>query len=127
MERQRSDTPPDRDAVERGGFSPDELVPPPDQPQGSEDNVTVEEQRDGDSLDERLARDRSERDRRGPRGEPGELVDEDPDKEKDTVADEAGEPVADEEEAAEESAMRTETGDRAPGVTEGPDRYVEEP
>ena len=100
------------------------LVVPRDTPRAlDEHGTTAEEQREGESLDERLEREQPD----GPPGpEPGSVVPVEEgsgltDEEKDEVAP-AGE--APEGRSAEEEAVRIE--DEAPGGVDGPDSYVEE-
>jgi hypothetical protein len=102
----------------RSSGDPDERpVPPADDPQ---EGATVEEQREGPSLDERLDAEGSEERRPGRVRQLGETTDA-VDDEKDLVAEE-GEEVGGP--SPEEEAVRVE--EDAPGGTSGPDRYVEE-
>jgi hypothetical protein len=90
-----------------------------DRPLGVEDHTTASEQREGDSLDERVAREVPDRGGRRP-PEPTTIAEEDaPDDEAELV----GEGVEVEGTAPEESAVHVR--DRAPGVTDHPDDYVE--
>jgi hypothetical protein len=100
------------------------LVVPRDDPRAVEDSgTTAEEQREGETLDERLAREEEEG---GPglRESAGTLAEEGSgltDAEKDEVGEQA---EAVEGRSAEEDALRVEQD--APGGTDGPDSYVEE-
>ena len=99
------------------------LMVPRDEPRAAEETgTTAEEQREGETLDERLAREQEE----GPglREDAGTLVEDGDgsvDEEKDFVADDAPAP---EGRTAEEAALRVEP--EAPGAVEGPDSYLEE-
>ncbi len=120
----------DRDHLEGDGPSPnpsdddvaeemEEQIEDMDRPLGVEDHTTASEQREGDTLDERLARETGSSATDLPVGasvwsEPD--VDEDPQ----LVGDKAD---AGDRPSAEESAMHVR--DDAPGVTDHPDDYVE--
>jgi hypothetical protein len=100
---------------------------PEDEPQAVEEHgTTAEEQREGETLDERLAREEEEKDQGGPRlrEAAGTLAEEGSgltDAEKDEVGEQA---EAVEGLTAEEEALRVEP--EAPGGTDRPDSYVEE-
>jgi hypothetical protein len=104
----------------------EEASSPNDEPQAADDHgTTAREQRQGEPLDDRLAEEQPDME---PQGEttPGRLVEEASgvtDREKDEVAEEAEEDR--EGLTAEEAAMRVE--EEPEGLSEGPDRYVEEP
>jgi uncharacterized protein DUF5709 len=105
--------------------APEDVLEAPDEPRAAEDTgTTAEEQREGASLDERLAEEEPDWEP-GARAEPGRLIDESDgvvDREKDEVAEEA---EADREEpSAEEDAIRID--EDPAGATGGPDHYVEE-
>ncbi len=120
----------DRDHLEGDGPSPnpsdddvaeemEEQIEDMDRPLGVEDHTTASEQREGDTIDERLARETGSSATDLPVGasvwsEPD--VDEEPQLVGDT-ADAGDRP------SAEESAMHVR--DDAPGVTDHPDDYVE--
>jgi hypothetical protein len=90
-----------------------------DRPLGVDDHTTASEQREGDSLDERVAREVPDRGGRRPT-ESTTIAEEDaPDDEAELV----GEGAEVEGTAPEEAAMHVR--DRAPGVTDHPDDYVE--
>ena len=92
-----------------------------DRPLGAEDHTTAEEGLEGDSLEERLARELPDRGGRRPE-EPTAIVEEDePDDEPEMVG-ELGE--AEGVVSPEEAALHVR--DRAPGATDHPDDYVEE-
>ena len=99
------------------------LVVPRDEPRAAEETgTTAAEQRRGDTLDERLAREQDQ----GPglRDDAGTLVEDGDgavDEEKDFVADDAPAP---EGRSAEEAAVRIEP--EAPGAVDRPDSYLEE-
>jgi hypothetical protein len=99
------------------------LMVPRDEPRAAEETgTTAEEQREGETLDERLAREQQE----GPglREDAGALVEDGDgsvDEEKDVVADDVPAP---EGRTAEEAALRVEP--EAPGAVDGPDSYLEE-
>jgi hypothetical protein len=103
------------------------LVVPRDEPRAVEEHgTTAGEQREGESLDERLAREEEEKDQGGPRSREsaGTLAEDGSgltDAEKDEVGDQA---EAVEGRTAEEEALRVEP--EAPGGTDRPDSYVEE-
>lgn len=103
------------------------LVVPRDEPRAVEEHgTTAGEQREGESLDERLAREEQEKDQGGPRPREsaGTLAEDGfglTDAEKDEVGDQA---EAVEGRTAEEEALRVEP--EAPGGTDRPDSYVEE-
>ncbi|HVM12027.1 MAG TPA: hypothetical protein VM638_06090 [Actinomycetota bacterium] len=111
--------------VQRSGHRPADLVPPPDEPVGVDERTTAAEQREGDTLGERLNRERPDRGAGAATLPAEDLVDDDPDHEKDLVAEEA-ESEGGREVTPEEGAMRVVDEDEAPGLTDGPDRYVEE-
>ena len=92
-----------------------------DRPLGAEDRTTAEEVLEGDSLDERLAREVPDRGGRRP-ADPTTLVEEDgPDDEPELL----GEPGESESIVApEDAAMHVR--DQAPGATDHPDDYVDE-
>lgn len=100
------------------------LVVPRDEPRAVEEaGTTAAEQREGESMDERLARE-EEDEVSGLREEVGTLVEEGSgleDAEKDEVAEDAPAP---EGQSAEEAAVRIE--EEAPGGVDGPDPYLEE-
>jgi hypothetical protein len=103
------------------------LVVPRDEPRAVEEHgTTAEEQREGESLDERLAREEEEKDQGGPRPrERAGTLAEDGSGLTDTEQDEVGEQAeAAEGRTAEEEALRVEP--EAPGGTDRPDSYVEE-
>src|SRR5678816_2188740 len=88
---------------------------------GAEDHTTSEEVLEGDSLDERLAREVPDRGGRRPE-DPTAIVEEDgPDDEPELIGElgESESPMS-----PEEAAMHVR--DRAPGATDHPDDYVEE-
>lgn len=101
------------------------LLPPADEPRAAEGfGTTAGEQRERESLDERLAEEAPDREPETDRGlgrlvEPGSGLG---DEEKDEVAEEAENDRAGL--SAEESAMRDE--EEPEGLAGGPDRYVEE-
>lgn len=101
----------------------DQLIP--DEPQAvDEPGTTAEEQREGESLDERLEEEEpdhaaEEREQAGLLVEEGRGL---TDAEKDEVAEAAD--AAEEELPPEEDAVRVE--DEAPGGTDEPDSYVQE-
>ena len=100
------------------------LIVPRDEARAAEDTgVTAEEQREGASLDERLAEEEPDREA-GRRHEAGRLLDESAvlDEEKDLVAETAEEEL--EGRSAEEVAVRIE--DDPAGMTDGPDSYLED-
>jgi hypothetical protein len=101
------------------------LIAPRDQARAAEDTgVTAEEQREGASLDERIAEEEPDEEP-GRRHEAGRLVEDGGliDEEKDLVADAAEDEV--EGRSAEETAVRIE--EEAPdGLTDGPDSYLED-
>ncbi len=109
---------------ERTGDPQEGLVVPRDEPRAVEENgTTAEEQREGESLDERLAREEEE-DGPGSREGAGTLAEEGSglsDDEKDEVGEQA---EAAEGRSAEEEALRVEP--EAPGGTDRSDSYVEE-
>jgi hypothetical protein len=109
---------------EETGDPQEGLVVPRDEPRAVEENgTTAEEQREGESLDERLAREEDE-DGPGSRESAGTLAEEGSgltDVEKDEVGEQA---EAAEGRSAEEEALRVEP--EAPGGTDRPDSYVEE-
>ncbi len=109
---------------EETGDPQEGLVVPRDEPRAVEENgTTAEEQREGESLDERLAREEGE-DRPGSPMSAGTLAEEGSgltDVEKDAVGEQA---EAAEGRSAEEEALRVEP--EAPGGTDRPDSYVEE-
>ena len=101
------------------------LLPPGDEPRAAEGfGTTAEEQREGESLEERLEEEAPDRQA----GEPphmGRLVEEGSgvtDREKDEVAEEADDDRAGL--TAEEAAMRED--EEPGGLTDGPDQYVPE-
>jgi hypothetical protein len=99
------------------------LVLPGDRPRGDDWGNTADEQRRGEPLDRRLARERADRET-GKRPDAGRLREKGfglADHEKDEVATEATEDTAGR--SAEEAAVRVERDPRS--GTEGPDRYVE--
>jgi hypothetical protein len=103
------------------------LVVPRDEPRAVEEHgTTAGEQREGESLDERLAREEEEKDRGGPRPrESAGTLAEDGSGLTDAEKDEVGEQAeAVEGRTAEEEALRVEP--EAPGGTDRPDSYVEE-
>jgi hypothetical protein len=120
----------DRDHLEGDGPSPnssdddmseemEEEIEEMDRPVGVDDHTTASEQREGDSLDERVAREVPDRGGRRPT-ESTTIAEEDaPDDEAELV----GEGAEVEGTAPEEAAMHVR--DRAPGVTDHPDDYVE--
>jgi hypothetical protein len=121
----------DRDHLEGDGPSPnpsdddvleeiEEEIEQMDRPLGAEQRTTATESHEGDTLDERLAREVPDRGgRRLP--EPRTLSEEDaPDVEPELVGDEAD---AGERPSPEESAMRVRSD--APGVTDHADDYTE--
>jgi hypothetical protein len=101
------------------------LLPPGDEPRAAEGfGTTAEEQREGESLDEKLAEEVPDREppRRTSMGrliDPGSGV---ADQEKDEIAEEAEEDLSGL--SAEEAALRDE--EEPGGLTGGPDTYVEE-
>ncbi len=101
------------------------LLPPRDEPQAADDfGTTATEQREGEPLDDRLAEEQPDLEPQTA-ATPGRLVEEASgvtDREKDEVAEEAEQDR--EALTAEEGAMRVE--EEPEGLTEGPDRYVEE-
>lgn len=105
-----------------GEFPEEELIP--DEPQAvDEPGTTAEEQREGESLDQRLEEEEPDNSVDEPE-RPGLLVEEGrglTDAEKDEVAE-----MADAQEGltAEEEAVRVD--DDAPGGTDEPDSYVQE-
>ncbi len=109
---------------EETGDPQEGLLPPSDEPRAAEDfGTTAEEQRAGESLDDKLAEEVPERspDTRPEFGrlvEPGSGLG---DEEKDEVAEEAEDDRAGV--SAEEAAVRDE--EEPGGSTGGPDRYVE--
>jgi hypothetical protein len=109
---------------EETGDPQEGLMVPRDEPRAVEENgTTAEEQREGESLDERLAREEGE-EGPGSRESAGTLEEEGSgltDVEKDEVAEQAEAP---EGRSAEEEALRVEP--EAPGGTDRPDSYVEE-
>ncbi|HEV3475673.1 MAG TPA: DUF5709 domain-containing protein [Actinomycetota bacterium] len=97
---------------------------PGDRPRSEDWGNTAEEQREGESLDRRLGRDREDREPGG-RHDSGRLREKGSgltDHEKDEVATEA--PADVEGRSAEEAAVRIE--EEPEGLTDGPDRYVED-
>jgi hypothetical protein len=99
------------------------LMLPGDRPRGDDWGNTAQEQREGESLDRRLGRDRPDKER-GPRKDAGRLREEGDgltDHEKDEVATEEPEDI--EGRSAEEAAVRVE--DEPEGLTGGPDQYVD--
>jgi hypothetical protein len=106
---------PEEDAA---GDGQEGIVPPGDRPWASEDpDITAEGQREGLSLDRRLAMDEPDRQRRLGDEEAIELIDEDrPDDEPRLVGD-AVDPISDA--SAEERAMRVRSD--APGATDDDD------
>jgi hypothetical protein len=110
---------------EETGDAQEGLLLPRDEPRAVEENgTTAEEQREGESLDERLAREEEEEDGPGSRESAGTLAEEGSgltDDEKDEVGEQA---EAAEGRSAEEEALRVEP--EAPGGTDRPDSYVEE-
>jgi hypothetical protein len=112
-----SPNPSDQDALEEL----EEEIEQMDRPLGAEDHTTAEEGLEGDTLDERLAREVPDRGGRRPE-EPTAIVEEDePDDEPELVG-ELGE--AEDIMSPEEAAMHVR--DRAPGATDHPDDYVDE-
>jgi hypothetical protein len=101
------------------------LLPPGDEPRAAEGfGTTAEEQREGESLDERLNDETPDRNAEEPQHigrlvEPGSGL---TDQEKDEIAEEAEDDRAGL--SAEEEAMRDE--EEPGGLTGGPDQYVEE-
>jgi hypothetical protein len=97
---------------------------PRDEPRAVEEHgTTAEEQREGETLDERLARE-EEQEGPGTREEAGTLAEDGSGltyREKDEIADQA---EAVEGRSPEEDALRVEP--EAPGGTDRPDSYVEE-
>jgi hypothetical protein len=90
-----------------------------DRPLGAEDHTTASEQREGDTIDERLARELPDRGGRRP-PESSTVAEEDiPDDESELI----GEAAEVEGTAPEEAAMHVR--DRAPGATDHADDYVE--
>jgi hypothetical protein len=104
----------------------EEASSPADEPQAANDyGTTAKEQRESEPLDDRLADEQPDLEPQTGTT-PGRLVEEASgvtDREKDEVAEEAEEDR--EALTAEEAAMRVE--EEPEGLTEGPDRYVEEP
>jgi hypothetical protein len=94
-------------------------VPPGEAPQ--EEGTTAEEQREGDSLEDRLEAETPEDPPRRRERQLAEPTSGPVDDEKDLVAEEAEEAAGP---TAEEQAVRVD--DEAPGGTSGADRYVEE-
>jgi hypothetical protein len=93
------------------------------EPRPTPEHETAEEQREGASLDERVAEEEPDG-QTGKRHEAGRLVEDGSglvDEEKDLVADAAEEEL--EGRSAEEAAVRIE--EEPEGVTEGPDSYLE--
>jgi len=116
--------PPDRQR--ETSDSPAGMVIPRDQPVAVDDHgTTAAEQREGESLEERLAEEEPNRVSATHREQAGRLAEDDPagrDSEKDLVGDEVDDT---EGLTAEEGAMRVQ--DSAPGATNHPDDYVAEP
>lgn len=121
----------DRDHLEGDGPSPDpsdddvleemeEEIEDMDRPLGVEDHTTASEQREGDTIDERLARERGSSASDLPVGTSVWSADE-ADDEPLMVGEEAD---AGDRPSPEESAMHVR--DDAPGVTDHPDDYVED-
>ncbi|HWC32592.1 MAG TPA: hypothetical protein VG709_05630, partial [Actinomycetota bacterium] len=106
--------------------SPAGMVIPRDEPQASDEHgTTATEQRDGESLGERLAEEEPERAPGTARDQAGRLQEDDVagvDTEKDLVAEEADDDTLGL--TAEEDAMRVQ--DAAPGAVDEPDDYVDE-
>ena len=103
------------------------LVVPRDEPRAVEEHgTTAGEQREGESLDERLAREEEEKDQGDQRRrESAGTLAEDGSGLTDAEKDEVGERAeAAEGRTAEEEALRVEP--EAPGGTDRPDSYVEE-
>jgi len=112
-----SPNPSDQDELEEL----EEEIEQMDRPLGAEDHTTAEEGLEGDSLDERLAREVPDRGGRRPE-DPAAIVEEDePDDEPELIG-ELGESEG--IVSPEEAAMHVR--DRAPGATDHPDDYVEE-
>ncbi len=120
----------DRDHLEGDGPSPnpsdddvaeemEEQIEDMDRPLGVEDHTTASEQREGDTLDERLARETGSSATDLPVGA-SVWSEPDVDEEPQLVGDKAD---AGDRPSAEESAMQVR--DDAPGVTDHPDDYVE--
>lgn len=120
----------DRDHLEGDGPSPnpsdddvaeemEEQIEDMDRPLGVEDHTTASEQREGDTLDERLARETGSSATDLPVGA-SVWSEPDVDEEPQLVGDKAD---AGDRPSAEESAMHVR--DDAPGVTDHPDDYVE--
>jgi hypothetical protein len=100
------------------------LVLPGDRPRGDDWGNTADEQREGESLDGRLSRERPDRES-GKRPDAGRLREKGfglADHEKDEVASEAPEDTAGR--SAEEAAVRIDRDPR--GLTGGRDQYVED-
>jgi hypothetical protein len=110
---------------EATGDQQEGLLPPGDEPRAAEGfGTTAEEQREGESLEEKLEEETPDRNPREPR-HMGRLVEEGSgltDREKDEVAEEADADRAGF--TAEEAAMRED--EEPGGVTGGPDQYVPE-
>ena len=137
MDRERQPDPDDRTAEDEGipemegppegqertSDSPAGMVVPRDEPRAAEDHgTTATEQREGESLGERLAEEEPEGGDEADREQAGRLHDDDPvDTEKDLVADEAEADTAGL--TAEEAAVRVE--DAAPGAVDSPDDYTD--
>ena len=128
------DSPEDEGIPDHGGPAPGKeetgdqqegLLPPGDEPRAAEGfGTTAGEQRERESIDERLAEEAPDREPEKDRGlgrlvEPGSGLS---DQEKDEIAEEAEDDRAGL--SAEESAMRDEEDPE--GLAEGPDRYVED-
>jgi hypothetical protein len=112
-----SPNPSDQDPLEEL----EEEIEQMDRSLGAEDHTTAEEGLEGDSLDERLAREVPDRGGRRP-DDTSTIVEEDgPDDEPELVG-ELGE--SEDIVAPEDAAMHVR--DRAPGATDHPDDYVEE-
>ncbi|MBA3691787.1 MAG: hypothetical protein H0W82_10320 [Actinobacteria bacterium] len=120
----------DRDHLEGDGPSPnpsdddvaeemEEQIEDMDRPLGAEDHTTASEQREGDTIDERLARETGSSATDLPVGA-SVWSEPDIDEEPQLVGDKAD---AGDRRSAEESAMHVR--DDAPGVTDHPDDYVE--
>jgi hypothetical protein len=112
-----SPTPSDQDEQEEL----EEEIEQMDRPLGAEDHTTAEEGLEGDTIDERLAREVPDRGGRRPEGATAIVEDDEPDDEPELVG-ELGE--AEDIVSPEEAAMHVRN--RAPGATDHPDDYVDE-
>jgi hypothetical protein len=120
-ERLEGDGPPPNPSDEDPLEELEEEIEQQERPLGADERTTATETLEGDTLDERLAREVPDQ---GGRRRPGSTTiaeDDEPDLESELIGDAAAvEGVA----APEEAAMHVR--DRAPGATDHPDDYVEE-